>query len=60
MKDETIRIGDDIVITICAVRGDRVRVGVTADKNISVHRGEVYDAIKRKNGEVGPGKKDHQ
>jgi len=56
MKDETIRIGDDIVITICAVHGARVRVGVIAARDVAVHRGEVYDAIKRKNGEVGPGK----
>ena len=46
-KDETIMIGDDIEITIVDVRGDKVRLGITAPKEISVHRREVYDAIQR-------------
>lgn len=46
-KDESIIIGDDIVITIVDVRGDKVRLGITAPKHISVHRREVYDAIQR-------------
>jgi len=46
-KDETIVIGDDIEITIVDVRGDKVRLGITAPKEIPVHRREVYDAIQR-------------
>ena len=46
-KDESIVIGDDVEIPIVDVRGDKVRLGITAPKNISVHRREVYDAIQR-------------
>jgi len=40
-------IGDDVEITIVDVRGDKVRLGITAPKQIPVHRREVYDAIQR-------------
>jgi carbon storage regulator len=46
-RDEQIMIGDDIVITITDVRGDKVLVGIEAPKEVPVHRREVYDAIKR-------------
>ena len=46
-KDESIIIGDDIEITIVDVRGDKVRLGITAPREISVHRREVYDAIQK-------------
>lgn len=45
--DETIIIGDNIKITIVAIRGDKVRIGIEAPQEISVHRQEVYNAIKR-------------
>lgn len=48
-RDETIMIGDDIEITIVDIRGDKVRIGITAPTEIPVHRKEVYDAIKREN-----------
>ena len=44
-KDESIMIGDDVEITIVDVRGDKVRLGITAPRSIPVHRREVYDAI---------------
>jgi carbon storage regulator len=48
-------IGDDVEITIVDVRGDKVRLGITAPKHIPVHRREIYDAIQReKAGEVEP------
>lgn len=46
-KDEAIVIGDDIEITIVDVRGNKVRLGITAPKETPVHRREVYDAIQR-------------
>ncbi|MCC8167046.1 MAG: carbon storage regulator CsrA, partial [Planctomycetes bacterium] len=41
-KDETIMIGDSVEITVVDVRGDTVRIGITAPRNVSVHRKEVY------------------
>lgn len=49
-RDESIHIGDDIVITVVDVRGDRVRLGIQAPASISVHRKEIYDAILRERG----------
>ncbi len=46
-KDESIMVGDDVEITIVDVRGDKVRLGITAPKAIPVHRKEVYLAIQR-------------
>lgn len=46
-KDQSIIIGDDIVITIVDIRGDKVRLGIEAPKEVPVHRREVYEAIQR-------------
>lgn len=40
-------IGDEIEITVVDIRGDKVRLGITAPRSVQVHRKEVYDAIKR-------------
>jgi carbon storage regulator len=48
-RDETIMIGDDVEITVVDIRGDKVRLGITAPRQIQVHRKEVYDAIRREN-----------
>lgn len=48
-RDESIVIGDNVVVTIVDVRGDKVKLGIEAPKEISVHRQEVYDAIQREN-----------
>lgn len=45
--DESIMIGDNIIITVVDVIGDKVRLGIEAPKDIPVHRQEVYEAIKR-------------
>lgn len=45
VTDEQIIIGDDIVITVVAIRGDKVRLAIRAPKSIGVHRMEVYEAI---------------
>jgi len=50
-RDESIMIGDDVEIIIVDVRGDKVRLGITAPKNIPVHRREIYDAIQREKSE---------
>jgi len=46
-KDEKIIIGDNITIMVIEIRGDKVRLGIEAPKDITVHRQEVYEAIKR-------------
>jgi carbon storage regulator len=48
-RDESIMIGDDVVVTIVDIRGDKVRLGIEAPKHIPVHRQEVYEAIQREN-----------
>jgi carbon storage regulator len=44
-KTESVRIGSDIVITIIEIRGDKVRLGFNAPKDVAIHRQEVYDII---------------
>ena len=46
-RDESIMIGDDVEIVIVDVRGDKVRLGITAPREIPVHRREIYDAIQQ-------------
>ena len=48
-KDESLIIGTDIEVTILSIGSGNVKVGITAPRNISVHRHEVYEAIKREN-----------
>jgi carbon storage regulator len=48
-RDQSIIIGDDIVVTIVDIRGDKVRLGIDAPTEIPVHRREVYEAIQREN-----------
>ena len=46
-RNETVRINDDIIITVVEIRDDKVRLGIEAPRTTPVHRGEVYDAILR-------------
>lgn len=46
-KNESIVINDNITIIVVEIRGDKVRLGIEAPKDVPVHRKEVYDAIKR-------------
>lgn len=48
-RDQSIMIGDDIDITVVDIRGDKVRLGIKAPRNVSVHRKEVFEAIKAEN-----------
>lgn len=48
-RDESIMIGDNIVITVVDIRGDKVRLGIEAPQDVPVHRQEVYEAIQREN-----------
>jgi carbon storage regulator len=54
-RDESIIIGDNIVITIVDIRGDKVRLGIDAPKEVPVHRQEVYDAIQRERAQADSG-----
>jgi carbon storage regulator len=49
-RDERIVIGDNIVITVVEVRGDKVRLGIEAPSEVPVHRQEVLDMMKRSSG----------
>ena len=44
-KDESLRIGDDIVITVVSVSGGHVRLGIEAPRDLAVHRSEIYEKI---------------
>lgn len=47
---EAVMIGDEVTVTILGVKGNHVRIGIKAPKNVPVHRKEVYDDIQRENG----------
>ncbi len=53
-RDESIVIGDKVVVTIVDIRGDKVRLGIQAPGEIPVHRQEVYEAIQRENRKGDP------
>ncbi|RKR06759.1 carbon storage regulator CsrA [Kushneria sinocarnis] len=42
---ETLMVGDDITVTVLGVKGNQVRIGVNAPRNVSVHREEIYQRI---------------
>src|SRR5262249_58086308 len=48
-RDQAIMIGDDIEVSVVDIRGDKVRLGINAPRSVSVHRKEIYEAIRREN-----------
>jgi carbon storage regulator len=48
-RDERIVIGDDVEVVVVDIRGDKVRLGIVAPNTVSVHRKEIYEAIRREN-----------
>ena len=48
---ESLRIGDEVSVTVLGIKGSQVRIGVNAPKSISVHREEVYERINEENSE---------
>lgn len=47
---ESLMIGDEINVTVLGIRGNQVRIGVNAPKDVSVHREEIYERIKQETG----------
>jgi carbon storage regulator len=55
---EAIQIGDDIEITVLAISGDQVKIGINAPKHVEIHRKEIYLAIQKENSEASHASKD--
>ena len=54
---ETLMIGDEVTVTVLGVKGNQVRIGINAPKNVAVHREEIYQRIKNEN---DPGASSHE
>ena len=50
---ETLMIGDEVTVTVLGVKGNQVRIGVNAPKDVAVHREEIYDRIRKEGNEEG-------
>ncbi len=47
---ESLMVGDDVTVTVLGVKGNQVRIGINAPKDVAVHREEIYDRIQQQNG----------
>ncbi|HMM44564.1 MAG: carbon storage regulator CsrA [Pseudomonadota bacterium] len=52
---ETVMVGDEITITVLGVKGNQVRLGINAPKDVAVHREEIYQRIKHEHDDAEPG-----
>lgn len=55
---ETLKVGDDVSVTVLGVRGSQIRIGITAPKGIGVYREEIYDKKKNPDGQSADNSKD--
>jgi carbon storage regulator len=53
---ETLMIGDEVSVTVLGVKGNQVRIGVSAPKDVTVHREEIYERIQQEKAQGGNGK----
>jgi carbon storage regulator len=52
---ETVMIGNEVTVTVLGVKGNQVRIGINAPKDVAVHREEIFERIKREHEVEGPG-----
>jgi len=57
---ETLMVGDDVTVTVLGVKGNQVRIGVNAPKEVAVHREEIYQRIQKEKGGEGEAPKDDE
>lgn len=50
---ETLMVGEDVTVTVLAVKGNQVRIGINAPKDVAVHREEIYERVRREQAEEG-------
>ena len=57
---ETLMVGDEVTVTVLGIKGNQVRIGVNAPKEIAVHREEIYERIQREKGQSHDKQREHE